>query len=64
MRTTLDLPEALVREAMKASHQPSKTATIINALEDVVRKSRLQRLKEFRGKVDLPVDLDGLRKRI
>ena len=63
MRTTLDLPEDLMNKAMAVSHQRSKTATIITALEDLVRKSRLQELKTFRGKVDLDLDLDALRKR-
>ena len=63
MRTTLDLPQSLVQEAMKASHQRTKTATIIVALQDLIRRSRLQRLKAFKGKVDLNLDLDTLRGR-
>ncbi len=63
MRTTLDLPEDLLKEAMKVSHQRSKTATIITALQDLVRKNRLQQLKAFKGKVDLDIDMDSLRKR-
>ena len=61
MRTTLDLPQSLVHEAMKASHQRTKTAVIVVALQDLVRKNRLQRLKAFKGKVDLNLDLDTLR---
>ena len=63
MRTTLDLPEILVKEAMKASQQRSKTATIITALQELIRRNRLQQLKAFRGKVDLDIDLAVLRKR-
>lgn len=63
MRTTLDLPDALVQDAMKASHQKTKTAVIITALEDLVRKSRLQELRRFRGRVAIDVNLDALRKR-
>ena len=63
MRTTLDLPNALVEEAMKLSHQRTKTAVLITALEDFVRKSRIQGLRKFRGKVKLDLDLDKLRKR-
>ena len=63
MRTTLDLPESLIAEAMKLSHQRTKTAVIIAALEDYVRKSRIQGLKKYRGKVNLDVDLDALRER-
>jgi len=63
MRTTLDLPGDLLNEAMKVSHQKTKTAVIISALEDFLRKSRIQGLKRFRGKVDLDIDLDILRER-
>lgn len=63
MRTTLDLPDRLVQDAMKASHQKTKTAVIITALQDFVRKSRLQELRGFKGRVELDVDLDALRKR-
>jgi Arc/MetJ family transcription regulator len=63
MRTTLDLPEALIKQAMKASHQRTKTSVIISALQDLVRRNKLQQLKMFKGKIDLDVDLDALRKR-
>jgi Arc/MetJ family transcription regulator len=63
MRTTLDLPETLVQTAMKACHHKTKTAVIIAALQDLVRKSRLQELRRFKGMVDLNLDLNTLRKR-
>jgi hypothetical protein len=63
MRTTLDLPNALVEEAMKLSHQRTKTAVLVTALEDFVRKNRIQGLKKFRGKINLNIDLDKLRQR-
>jgi hypothetical protein len=48
---------------MKASHQRTKTAVIVAALEDLVRKNRIQGLTKFKGKVDLDIDLNSLRKR-
>ena len=63
MRTTLDLPDRLVQDAMKASHQKTKTAAIVAALQDFVRKTRLQELRSFKGQVDLDIDLSVLRKR-
>lgn len=63
MRTTLDLPAPLIAEAMKASHHRTKTAVIVAALEDLVRKSRIHGLQKFRGKVDLDIDLNALRRR-
>ena len=63
MRTTLNLPEDLIAEAMELSPHRTKTAVIVAALEDFVRRRRIQSLKEFKGKVDLEVDLDALRER-
>lgn len=63
MRTTLDLPMPLLKTAIKVSHQKTKTAVIIEALEDLVRKSRIQGLKKFKGKVELHIDLDVIRGR-
>jgi Arc/MetJ family transcription regulator len=63
MRTTLDLPEELLNEAMKATHSDTKTAVIIEALEELVRKSKISNLKKYKGKIDLEIDLDKIRDR-
>ncbi len=63
MRTTLDLPENLIEEAMKTSHIQTKTKVIITALEELIRKSKISELKKFKGKVDLDIDLDIIRGR-
>ena len=63
MRTTLDLPENLLIEAMKATHIETKTKVIITALEELIRKNRIAGLKKFKGKVDLDIDMSRLRDR-
>ena len=63
MRTTLDLPKDLLDEAMKATQIKTKTRVIITALEELIRKSKISELKEFKGKVDLGIDLDAIRGR-
>ena len=63
MRTTLDLPAALLPEAMRVTKQKTKTAVIITALEDLIRKNRTLGLKKYKGKIDLKIDLDKLRDR-
>jgi Arc/MetJ family transcription regulator len=63
MRTTLDLPEDLINEAMKATHINTKTKVIITALEELIRKSKISGLKEFKGKVDLDIDMNAIRGR-
>jgi len=63
MRTTLDLPENLINEAMKATQINTKTKVIITALEELIRKSKISGLKKYKGKVALDIDLNSLRKR-
>ncbi|MCD4715458.1 MAG: type II toxin-antitoxin system VapB family antitoxin [Desulfobacterales bacterium] len=63
MRTTLDLPEDLIDEAMKASQSNTKTKVIITALEELIRKSNISGLKKYKGKVDLDIDMNTIRGR-
>jgi len=63
MRTTLDIPEALMNEAMALTHSATKTDLIKKALEDLIQKERISRLKDYFGKIDLDLDLDTLRAR-
>ena len=63
MRTTLDLPEELIGEAMKITSTRTKTGVIILALRELIRKSKISDLKKYRGKIDLNIDIDELRDR-
>lgn len=63
MRTTLDLPEELLVEAMKTTHIQTKTKVIITALEELIRKSKISEIKNYKGKVDLDIDLNSIRGR-
>lgn len=63
MRTTLDLPNDLLEEAMKATHLETKTKVIIMALEELIRKTKISELKKFKGKIDLDIDLHTIRGR-
>ena len=63
MRTTLDLPEKLLNEAMKITRTGTKTGVIVLALRELIRKSKIADLKKYRGKIDLDIDLEELRDR-
>ncbi|MCK5783545.1 MAG: type II toxin-antitoxin system VapB family antitoxin [Desulfobacterales bacterium] len=63
MRTTLDLPNNLINEAMKMTRIKTKTKVIITALEQLIRKSQLSEIKEFKGKINLDIDLETIRGR-
>ena len=61
MRTTLDLPAGLVEEAREAIGFKSKTDTVVFALKEVVRRSRLDDLKSLVRRIDFEFDPTGLR---
>ena len=63
MRTTLDLPENLVDEARAAVGFKSKTDTVVYALREVVRRSRIEDLKAMFGKVRIDLDISKSRGR-
>jgi hypothetical protein len=61
MRTTLDIPETLVEEARTSPGYISKTDTVVFALREVVRRSRLDDLKSLMGRVEFDFDPTALR---
>ena len=63
MRTTLNLPEELLNEAMRTTHIETKTKVIIKALEELIRKYTISGLKKYKGKIDLDIDMDSIRSR-
>jgi hypothetical protein len=63
VRTTLDLPESLVSEAMAVTHIRTKTDLIKTALLNLIQKEKIQGIKKYYGKVDLEIDLNALRNR-
>ena len=63
MRTTLDLPESLVEEARAALGYTSKTDTVVFALREVIRRSRLDELKALMGRIEFEFDPAALREK-
>jgi len=63
VRTTLNLPDELLREAMRATRSKTKTSVVTLALEELVRKAKSSELKKYKGKIDLEINLDELRGR-
>jgi hypothetical protein len=61
MRTTLDLPVGLVEEARMAVGFKSKTDTVVFALKEVVRRSRLDDLKALVRRLDFEFDPNEVR---
>lgn len=63
MRTTLDLPNALLEEARTALGYTSKTDTVIFSLRELVRRKRIGELKALAGILPLNIDLQKSRRR-
>jgi Arc/MetJ family transcription regulator len=63
MRTTLNLPETLITEAIRLTNLKTKTEVIVFALENLVKNEKVKRIKKFKGKIKLEIDIDSLRKR-
>jgi Arc/MetJ family transcription regulator len=62
MKTTLNLPDDLMNEAMHALNM-KKSEVVIYALRDLLRRKKVASLRNYKGKVDLEIDLDTLRNR-
>jgi Arc/MetJ family transcription regulator len=63
MRTTLDIPEELIEEARRVLGFKSKTDVVVLALKELVRRHRIEELKQLLGSVDLELDLGRSRRR-
>ena len=56
MRTTLSIDEKLLEEAMKCTGEKTKTAVVQMALEELVRRRKLEGLKNLSGKIQIDLD--------
>jgi len=63
MRTTLELPDTLVNEAMSLTKISTKTELIKFALNNVIQREKIKGITNYFGKLDLDINLDKLRKR-
>ncbi|MEM6359308.1 MAG: type II toxin-antitoxin system VapB family antitoxin [Bacteroidota bacterium] len=63
MRTTLDLPQDLVDQALKVTGIKTKSQLIKTALELLIERDKRLKLLSFKGSIDLDIDLDDLRQR-
>jgi hypothetical protein len=63
MRTTLELPDTLVNEAMSLTKISSKTDLIKFALENVIQQQKIKDLTNYFGKINLDIDINKLRNR-
>ena len=63
MRTTLDLPKELLEKAVELTHSKTKTEAIKLALKNIIQKETIKDLKNFKGRINLDINLNKIRKR-
>jgi hypothetical protein len=63
MRTTLIIPDDLMTDLMNETGEKSKTFLVRRSLEEMLNRVRRENLKRLRGKIDLDIDLEALRKK-
>jgi Arc/MetJ family transcription regulator len=63
MRTTIDIPESLISEAMHLTKIGTKTDLIKTALTNLIQKEKNKQIKNHKGKINIDIDLDIMRKR-
>jgi hypothetical protein len=63
MKTTIDIPNKLLEEAMELTGSQNRNQMIIEALKNEIIRIKRKRLIALKGTVDLGIDLDSLRDR-
>ena len=61
MRTTLIIPDDLMKGLMEETGEKSKTLLVRRSLEEMLERVRRENLKRQRGKIDLDIDLESQR---
>jgi len=56
MRATLNIPDELIDEVQRLSGQKTKTGAIVTAMEDFVRRKKMEDLLALRGKISIDYD--------
>ena len=56
MRATLNIPDKLLDDVQALSGEKSKTRAIVTAMEDFVRRRRMDALISLRGKIAIEYD--------
>ena len=60
MRTTLDVDKKLLDEVVALTKEKSKGRAVSKALEEYVRRKRLEELRQMAGRIDLTDNLKEL----
>ena len=61
MKTTLNIPDELIKEAMAASKSRTKTEAVITGLRELIRQNKIERVLASAGKLEFSDDWEKAR---
>ncbi|MBZ5565507.1 MAG: type II toxin-antitoxin system VapB family antitoxin [Acidobacteriia bacterium] len=62
MRTTINIDDEILNFVVKETKAPTRTAAVRQALEDYVRRKKIEKLIALKGKIKFDMDWKTLRK--
>jgi Arc/MetJ family transcription regulator len=60
MRSTIDIDEKLLKEAMRLTQARTKKELINKALKELIKRKRIEEFRRKLGQFDLDIDLQQL----
>ena len=61
MKTTLNIPETLIKKTMALSKSKTKTKAIITALEEYIRRKKFEEIVSMEGRLSFTDDYEKAR---
>ncbi len=62
MRTTLIIPDGLMKDLIKETGEKNKSVLVRRSLEEMLNRVRRDSLRRLRGKLRMDIDLESLRR--
>jgi Arc/MetJ family transcription regulator len=62
-KTTLEVPEVLIHEAMNVTKIRSKSRLVNLAIKNLIKSTDIKQIKNYSGKLKLDIDIEALRAR-
>lgn len=61
MRTTITLDNRLVKTVQEATGAPSKAKAVVTVIHDYLRRRKISKIKELKGKLKFDLTADEIR---
>ena len=63
MRATLNIPDELIAEVQNITGAKSRTKAVVTAIQEFIRKKRMEQLLALKGRVEIDYDWEREEKR-